>query len=314
LPIFNRKRAERPRSRGTYSAPLLVVKEMLNEGPRVVAAAADRDVVFTNACYGASLPGKDAAVAHLLAAVLSSSLASWFFIMCASEFGIWKRRLLKEDIALLPVPPLSAVVETEAGRQLLAAVNQLETRGVLDAVDFTALDDAVLDLYEVTGSDRLIVASGLARAGCEWKEGRTWYTAPAGIADLLAYGAAFNGVIGAWLSARNERRIRAEVIALPHWEALRVVRFVLEDKLRSQQKADVEVIETDTDLRRVLRQIGDRLNVQVATALAGKRELRIHGRDEVWIVKPAARQHWLGINAIEDADSVVAESLRGAPL
>jgi hypothetical protein len=53
------------------------------------------------------------------------------------------------------------------------------------------------------------------------------------------------------------------------------------------------------------------LKVKIATALSAERELRVHGRDEVVIIKPAARRYWMGIAALEDADAVVAESLSG---
>jgi hypothetical protein len=42
------------------------------------------------------------------------------------------------------------------------------------------------------------------------------------------------------------------------------------------------------------------------------RELRIHGRHEVVIIKPSARRYWMGVAALEDADAVVAESFSGA--
>ena len=54
------------------------------------------------------------------------------------------------------------------------------------------------------------------------------------------------------------------------------------------------------------------MKVKVATALAGVRELRVHGRNEVIIIKPAARRYWMGLSALEDADAVAAESFTGA--
>jgi hypothetical protein len=62
------------------------------------------------------------------------------------------------------------------------------------------------------------------------------------------------------------------------------------------------------DLRDVLARIGKRMKVKIATALSTERELRIHGRNEVVIIKPAARRYWMGISALEDADAVVTES------
>ena len=118
-------------------------------------------------------------------------------------------------------------------------------------------------------------------------------------------------VISGWLSARNKRHMRAEVFDLPRSAALRVVRFVLEDL---PGDSSIDVVKPEGDLNDVLTRIGKRLNVKLATALSGQRELRIHGRNEVVIIKPAAKRYWMGIAALEDADAVVAESFEGAAL
>ena len=73
----------------------------------------------------------------------------------------------------------------------------------------------------------------------------------------------------------------------------------------------VEVVEPDGTLRAVLARIGERTEVRIAEELVGLRELRVHGRDEVSIIKPAARRHWLGVCGLEDADAVVRDSAHG---
>jgi hypothetical protein len=100
--------------------------------------------------------------------------------------------------------------------------------------------------------------------------------------------------------------MRAEVFDLPEGDALRVVRFVLEEK---HGPSRLEVVQPDSELSDLLTRIGKRLNVRLASSVIGQRELRVHGRAEVVIIKPAARRHWLGVAALEDADAVIAESI-----
>jgi hypothetical protein len=114
--------------------------------------------------------------------------------------------------------------------------------------------------------------------------------------------------MGGWLSARNKRHMRAELVDLPRSSPLRVVRFVLED---GPGTASVAMVAPAGELNDVLARIGKRLKVKLATALSGERELRIHGRNEVVIIKPAAQRYWMGVAALEDADAVVAESFTG---
>ena len=63
--------------------------------------------------------------------------------------------------------------------------------------------------------------------------------------------------------------------------------------------------------RGLLERIGERLNVPIGSFLIGQREIRVQGADEVVMIKPAARRHWMGVSALEDADAVVARSLSG---
>jgi len=309
LPTFEQSTAQRPRSRETYQAPLLIVKEMLVKGPRVLAAVAERDIVFTNSYFAASFPHKHTQTAHLLAGVLSSALAAWFFYLTASEFGVYKRKLLARDLGFLPVPDFSAAAKSQAGKSLLALEKTLREGGEIDAQDWNALDEAVFDLYGLGDIDRVVVRDGLLRAGWQWEDGREYsvVTADSRI-EIAAYAKTFLSVMKGWLSVRNKRHMRAEVLDLPSSSALRVVRFVLED---GPGDSSVSIIAPQGDLNDALARISTRMKVKIATALSAERELRIHGRNEVVVIKPAARRHWMGIAALEDADAVVTESFSG---
>nr|WP_254214821.1 N-6 DNA methylase [Burkholderia multivorans] len=308
LQRYNRSEAQWPRSRDTYRAPLLIVKEMVVGQPRALVAVADHDLVFTDSYFAAALPSGHKETAHLLAAILSSALASWFFGLTASEFGIYKRKLLMRDVGFLPVPEFSAAVRSQAGQRLLALEKAFRQREV-GTEDWNALDEAVFDLYGLGDSDRVVIRDGLLRAGWQWEDGREASVVPADSkVEVASYAGTFLSVMDGWFSVRKKRHMRAEIVDLPKEAALRVVRFVLED---GPGQGSVSVINPDGELRDVLARIGKRLKVKIATAVNAERELRVHGRNEVVIIKPAARRHWMGIAALEDADAVVAESFVG---
>ena len=308
LPIFGHTAAQWPRDRDLYKAPLLLVKEFLPGGPRPLAAVSDRDLVFSDAYFGAPIPSEHHNAGHVLAGLLSSALAAWFFIMTASEFGLYKRRLFRQDVALLPTPNLTTAASSAPGR----AIRKLEQRfqqHAPTADDWAALDQAVFDLYGLDTDDRIVVRDGLFRAGWEWRTGLLSSVEPATARiDVTAYAQTFSEVMDRWLSARRWRRMRAEVFDLSGSEAMRVVRFVLESE---PGPSVVEIVEPRGDLMDVLTRIGQRLGARLATSLSGQRELRVHGRDEVVIIKPAAQRHWLQSVALEDADAVIAESFAG---
>ena len=310
LPLFGGQRAQWPRKGRTYRAPLLLVKKSLTlaDGPRLIASATDRDTVFTGDYFGATLPRAHSASAHLLAAILNSALASWFFLMKSSALGLPSSQLLISDLNRFPVPDLRSAVGSTNGRRVLKIASSLQERVPTES-DWNDLDEAVFDLYELDESERVVVRDGLARTGWLWQRGQRGSAAPAGVGDLRSYARAFLGTMDAWFSARNVRRMRAEIFKLPASASLRVIRFVLEEQ---PGPSIHETVPVEGSLAAVLKQIGERLDVRIADSLATTRELRVHGSNEVVIIKPSARRHWMGVRALEDANAVVAKSFSGA--
>ena len=243
----------------------------------------------------------------IVAGILRSALASWYFLMIGSTI-VWPGR---KEVVAMPAPALKRSLESAAGQRVVGIVRTFHdlTAGIGarkafdDAVfDWKALDDAVFDLYELDDADRIVVHDGLFRA----RRSEVGQTAHAD--DLRSYASAFLSTMDAWLSASNRRRMRAEICDVPPDAPHRVVRFVLENQ---PGPSVVKVVQPDGPLRAVLERIGERTDVRVAEALVGLRELRVHARDEVSIVKPAALRHWLGVCGLEDADAVVRDGAHG---
>ncbi len=310
LSLFDSDRAQWPRNPDIYKAPLLLIKEFLRHDGRPVAAVSDRDTVYKNSIYGAALPSGWSEAAHLLAAILSSSFSSWYFLMASSAFGLWMRRLLLRDIERMPVPGLEEALNSENGRYLVQLARAMQ-EGSPSTSNWQRLDEAVFDLYDLEEADRTVARDGLFRASWQWKAGRVASVEAASVGHLSNYAREFLTAIGAWLSAARKRRMRAEVFELPERASLRVVRFVLEGRSEHPELPKLQVVSTDGDLRDLLDRIGERLDVPLARSLVGQRELRVHDRNEVVIIKPAARRHWMGVSALEDADAVIVESFSG---
>ena len=308
LPIFQSDRAERPRRIATYRAPLLLLREFMLQHPRPVVAVTERDTVYADAYFGISFAHSQSDIAYLLAGILGSALASWYFLMTGSTFGLWMRRLLRADVVTLPTPDLEAAVRSDAGKLVVSRVRAFHHEA-RDDLPWESLDNAVFDLYGLDDEDRIIVRDGLYRATWQWEAGRLDSVERADLADLERYARAFLSTMDAWLSASNRRRMRAEIYDLSPDSPLCVVRFVLEN---SPGPSVVEMVAPDGPLSAVLSRIGERTKVRISEALVGVRELRVHARDEVSIIKPAARRNWLAMRGLEDADEVVQDSVSGS--
>ena len=307
LAPYTDEKAEGPRKQGIYKAPLLLVRDFLRSDGRPTAAMARRDLVFADAFYGAALPSSRSDDGHMLAAILNSSLASWFFLTTASTFGLSMRRLLLRDIEQLPVPEFGAAERSEAGRHVARISREAPPEGYRDEQKLLMLDEAVFDLYDLDHTDRIVVRDGLFRATWQWAHGRRESAAPSDPrSHVLEYARVFLEAIDVWISVANRHHMRAEVLEFPASVPLRIVRFVIEEGCGP---SICSVVRPDGTLRNVLRDIGERLYPPIGTSLRGQRTLRVYGPDEVVIIKPSARRHWMRVSALEDADAVVIDSL-----
>ena len=293
----------------TYQAPLLLVKDSLTRtlGPRPVVSVTDPAMASTKGCVGAILPSAARATADLLAGILSSALASWYFLMTSATVGLRTSRLLVSEFNRFPVPDLRSAVESADGRRVLEIASSLQQRA-WTGNDWNELDEAVAALYGLSERELIVVRDGLAKTSWTWQRSRRESVAPAGIAELEGYARAYLGTMDAWFSARNVRRMRAEILELPASASLRIVRFVLEER---PGPSIIETVPAEGDLAAVLKQIGERLGVRIADSLVRAREARVNGPEEVVVIKPSARRHWMGVPALEDANALVAKSFPG---
>ena len=323
LPKFEHLKVERPRDRNVYRAPLIIMDKYLKdgaEGPRLRVGLAERDTVFTGRHFGVSFPMRHAEKAPLLAGVLRSSLAAWYFLMTGSSFGLWMGRLLMADVNAMPMPDLASAVGSKAGCDIRRLVRRLQSRTPLPE-DWRKLDEAVMDLYGLDGGDRAVVRDGLLRAGWQWQTGRRQSVAPARPEHLQEYAQAFASKIDPWLQAGQKHQLRAEIHASPsrHADPLRLVRFVLEQRapqpgvkpapwfaMDQKPPSPAMMVPSNGLTHDALMAAAQRLGVADADEnLSRFGELRMTGQDEVVIVKPAARRHWLAVNAFADARAVL---------
>jgi hypothetical protein len=301
LPPFELKKIHRPRHRDVFAAPLVLIGEGMARG-RASVGVSTKDVVYTRSFYGVSLAKSDAKLSTFIAGLLASSLTSWQLLLTAAEFGIHKRKLLKQDLDSLLVPSnvdLDSPSVT-AVRDAYAALCKAETPDGL-----LALDNAVFDLYGLEFDERLVAQEGLEKARREYIGPRVSSDLPTSISELKSYAKAFVRVLNAWQGALGRAPYSAEVLAVRPSAPLRVVRFV------PAQAQKINVIEVDEDLNESLVKIGARIKLPIAERLAAMRELRIHAGEEVLIVKPSARRFWTPATGLNDADAALGDGLAG---
>ena len=301
LPRFDREQIHRPRAKTAFAGPLVIVGEGVR-GARLAVGVSDSNLVYTESFYGISLANQDAELALRIGGILLSAMASWNLLLTGSEFGIHKRKVLRQDLINLPTPSPEVLLSWEAA-PIANAMEALWGSNGYDDDALTDLDSAVFDAYDLEPHERLVVLDGLARAKREYTQSRSEADWPATEGHLRSYATTFLSVINSWQEALGREAYGAEILALRQASPFRVIRFVV------REDAAIGSAELESSLNDILAQIGARVRLPIAEHLAAIRELRVHAGGELLIIKPAARRYWTPATGLNDADSTLGDGL-----
>lgn len=304
LPPCDVTHARKPRHRGAFLGPMLLMRQFLVDYPRPRVAICEDRVAFDDAYYGVSFAGADSTdIYEIISGILRSQLTSWYLLMTGSIFGLTARQIKQGDFTTLPTPDLEAASRSDAGRRIRRFVNDYRCKEPSGS-DWDDLDRAVFDLYEFDASQRIALRDGYVRSLWQWKEERLSSMQPVHIGGLTRYADTFLGTMDAWMGLSGRGRMCAEIYEFPEYTPLQVVRFFID---RSTCKPEGRVVIQRRPLRAVLEGVASRTGEWIAPEFVGLRELRVHSSDEVNIVKSAACRNWLGVQALADADAVVRD-------
>ena len=240
-----------------------------------------------------------------LGGILLSSVATWHLLLTGSEFGIHKRKALRQDIVSLPMPSRDILLSDQAA-PISHAMESIIQNDCYGEPDLEQLDTAVFDAYELEPHERLVVLDGMARAQREYVQSRYESDVATTEEQLQLYAGAFLSVINAWQMALGRERYSAEVLVLRSTSPLRVIRFF------DGGNGNVTRGDFNAELNDILQQIGSRIRSPIAEHLAAVRELRVHAENELLIIKPAARRFWTAAAGLNDADSALGDGLEAA--
>jgi hypothetical protein len=302
LPVFDLQRVHRPRDRDIYRAPLVLIGEGA-QGGRLAIGFSARDLVYTRSFYGISLTGSRPERVMCVAGVLASSVPAWHILLTASEFGVHKRKLLRQDLLDIPLPsavqfasPAASAV-TVAFNAVCEADNSASRR---------ALDEAVFDLFGLSKQERIVIRDGAARAAREYVVQRNNAERPPSRAELHAYAQAFLGVINPWRHLDGRSGFAADVFMSPSDSPLRVLRFL------PGTAGEISDSQLSESLNDVISGLGRRLHLPLGESLRVARQLRIYAGEEIFIIKPSGRRYWSPGAGLADADKCLGDALEAS--
>ncbi|HEX6376911.1 MAG TPA: N-6 DNA methylase [Allosphingosinicella sp.] len=317
LDVFTHSTLHRPRSRSIFRGPLLLCSKVGSdagaERGRYTAAISKTDVLYSQGYFGISFAEADPVYAYLLSGILNSSLTAFQFALGGPTWGLERPTVEPHDLLSLRVPPLHKLT-----RPLIDAVVEAERAAAAspDPAQLAALDQAVFDLYQLEPEERVLAADSVDRARYlifENRKERIGSVVPPSIDGLRAYARQVTHTVNAYLRAQGERHLEALVyqkrLKQADWSAgipgVTAVRFVMEPGGPTAQET---VREGDpAELEALAAMLRGQFDSDVPPYLNERRQLRLYGDDDLYILKPTEVRYWTRTAGLNDADVVLAD-------
>ena len=324
LKQFNQRYLDRTRSPSIFHGPLVLCPKSLRwdsepSTVRYTAAVFAENLAYDKSFFGISLASSESKYSSIISGILNSSLTIYQLLLTASCLGVERPAIRYQDVLALRVPWLQAL-EEESSDQVTALVNAECSLAAepTNANRWNALDEAVLELYQLRPAERTLVTDGAARArqifgGIE--ERRRAVTPPSREA-LHEYGRELARTVNAYLRARGQRHLEVVVYGGSTegmWRTLlpgvTVIRFVMVPGAPDEEIA-IRVGQ-DSDLRRLARLLRDAADTDWLPDLNKRRHLRCYNENEIFIVKPSESRYWTKTRALNDADTILGDHWGG---
>lgn len=318
LDKFTHKTLHRPRRESIFRGPLLLCSKVGNESGaqrgRYSAAVSQDDVLFTQNFYGVSFVGTKTKYAFALSGILNSSLTAFQFAFGGPTWGLERPTVEPHDLLSLRIPDL-----TEVDPELLAELIRAEKRVAADpssSACLTALDEAVFDVYDLDADERTLARDSVERARYlifENRSERAGLIAPPNATALRAYARQVARTVDAYLRARNERHLEAVVYPARLTKGdlasgvpgVTAVRFLMakggpgrEPVVRDGDPAELDA------LAALLR---GQFDAAIPPYLNERRQIRLYGSDDLFILKPSEVRNWSRTAGLNDADVILAD-------
>lgn len=318
LAHFSHPTLHRPRRESIFWGPLLLCSKVGNssgaERGRYTAAVHEGDVLYTENFYGVSFRGTDPTFAYALCGILNSSLTAFQFAFGGPTWGLERPTVEPHDLLSLRVPNLTTC-ELGLVRAVVAA--ERESASNPDSSDtLRLLDQAVFELYGLEPDERVLAQDGVPRARhliFESRAERLCMVQAPSADSLKRYAKQVGRSVDAYLRARGERHLEAVVYTggLTNGDiaagipGVTAVRFVMSS---GAPKPDAVVREGDpADLEGLAKLLRGRLESEAPPYLNERRQLRIYGTDDLFILKPTEIRYWTPTAGLNDADVILAD-------
>jgi hypothetical protein len=296
-------------SPGFLGPHILVPQGVERDHPRVRAAYCEQDLVFEHSLQAIAFPPANRKTAKLLAGILNSSLAAWFYFHETANFGTDRAKIHQHDLVLLPfaqaknmpLPERAAAAAEKIvsliDKELKTVNNVLRAQGDI----FAEIDALVFEYYGLDSHDIALVEDTFKYILPSMQPRRSaglqpiWGNSRQG--HRCAYASMLCDALKPWFSVPVSASLAARSADIA------VLRVTLDKQQTSRGYSEEPSSDFDHFLNHITANLAEPLpgNVQLTPDLRF-----VVGRD-MYLVKPMQLRHWLRSSALADAEQIAAD-------
>ena len=285
---------------GIYQGPHVLIKEGQTNG-RFCAVFVPLSCSFRDTMTGISAPAEHAPELKALTVYLNSAVASYYFFLTVSTWGVERERVKMREALSLP----SAFLDDSGAVRSLARLYDewIDARESERPAVEDRMDQKVGGLLGLSLGDLDLIRDMLDTTIDHFQRGtRSSATDPPARSHLKEYVSAYRETMKPLLMHRG-KSIRAEV-HVAEGEPLCVV------SLAVVQSSEFGIVVADDpqELKDVLRRLNCLLVRRDSPLVRVRRNLKIFDGNILYIVKPSERRFWTRSSAYQDADETITEA------
>ena len=315
LPRFQYEDLERPREKGIYKGPLLIVRRSLKDGETRSAFTLD-DTVYSTTYVGFSFDGVvDERYAHRINAIFNSKLTLYLAFMLSRELG-WSRRIIEDsDWLNMPLPESIFDLDDDSWDEVITIENELcESWRSASPSKRKELEDSlfksVCDLYGLNENECIIVDDMIRYTIDLYLNRKKVKTKRKGIKpptsnQLQRYADRLCKQLNNILEFEGKILIYT-VYDIRTDSSLSVVEFKQVSQTTSNQKNSTARIE---GLEELLIKLSKSSQNQISEHVYVRGHLRVYEGEYLYIIKPSEERFWSESAALNDSDAVIREHM-----
>lgn len=272
-----------------FKAPHLVMKQSHKKG-RFLAAVLDYDAIFNHSLLG--IHG-NANLLKYLCIIINSKLFSYYHLMTSRTWMVERDALEAGDIRLMP----AAVPDEKLVAEAVALFNQVTETG-----DESLLDTFVYKVYKLKPYEIALIEDAIEFVYNYYdrKDKSIAFKKP--ITDEYNF---YYRTLNEVLENTFGRRIIQGGHLFIGDSPLSVLELTLDGSC-----TEVPIIhENDLELKQLLESL-DSMLTEERNNIFIRRNVRIYGKDMIYIIKPMQKKYWNFSSACRDADEIFADIMK----